>query len=934
MEDEIKLRGVRTHNLKNLCLSIPHGQITVVTGVSGSGKSSLVFDTLYAEGQRRYVESLSAYVRQFLDRMERPDVEKIEGMLPAIAIEAKNVITNARSTVGTQTEINDYLRLLFARVGKAHCDSCGRPITVDEPETVASSLIKEKSGMRAVILFDIELGEGAKKYADEVKEDLVKSGFMKAVIGGKIVRLDEFDASELGNLDKVSIVVDRMGIEEGQKSRLVDSLESAYSHGKDRLEILIFDKEAKETPRESLRFSRFFHCPSCDKEFRKPNPNMFSFNSPLGACPECQGFGRTITIDKDLVVPDKKKTIREGAIEPWTKESAQWEREQLEKFCRKQRIPLDKPWKSLTYEQRRRIFEGVESSDYFSVNDFFKYLESKLYKLHVRVFLSRYRGYVECEKCGGTRLKREALLFTVGGKNIVELCEIEINDLFNFFSKLTLEKHDEKVSEPVLAEIRKRVGLLKDIGIGYLTLNRLSRSLSGGECQRINLAASLGSSLTDTLYVLDEPSIGLHERDNQLLIGILGKFRDSGNTVAVIEHDKKMMEVGEHVIDLGPYGGERGGEIIYRGDYEGLLKDANSITALYLRGEEKIELPRPEGRKSKGSLNISGASEHNLKNIKVNIPLGCFSVVTGVSGSGKSTLLYDVLYNNYLRYKGKGVENCGAVKSIDGFDLVKDIVLIDQSPIGHTPRSNPVTYIKAFDEIRKIFARTKEAKLEGLTPGHFSFNVEGGRCDKCKGEGIIKVEMHFLADVYVECDKCNGKRYKDEVLGIHYRGKNIFDVLNMTVAEAMSFFSSHQRLVRKLSVLSEIGLGYIKLGQTANTLSRGESQRLKLAVELSGSSKRRKDSESPIVYIFDEPTIGLHYYDIKYLMEAFKRLLNHGNSVIAIEHNMEVIKCADHIVDLGPEGGDSGGYVLYQGALRDICGAKDSYTAKYLREYL
>ncbi len=905
--DAIILRGVRTHNLKNFDLILLHNKFYVVTGVSGSGKSSLAFDTLYAEGQRRYVESLSAYARQFLERMEKPNIESVSGIPPAIAIEAKNVITNARSTVGTQTEINDYLRVFFARVGHTFCFRCGKEVEKQTPEKAAAFLLEEFSGKKSSLLFSIPLGEKGGAHYKEFLPELTRQGFT--------------EVEKKGN--ELQVVVDRITLEAKNRKRVIDSLELAYQSGKGEAVCRI------EGRTEPIRFSEHFRCDACSLDYREPVPNLFSFNSPLGACPTCQGFGRVITIDWDRVIPDKRKSLKAEAIVPWSKPSADWESRQLLKFCRKRHIPLETPWQDLSKEHQKLILEGVgDENEYFSVKDFFAYLEKKTYKMHIRILLSRYRGFIPCPDCKTTRLKPEGLAVRVEGKNIAELSALPIGELDTFFENLHLAPEEEKKVEPVLLEIRKRVRFLKEVGLSYLTLDRLSRTLSGGEVERIHLATSLGSSLVDTLYVLDEPSIGLHERDNSLLIRLLEELRDLGNTVVVVEHDRAMIEAADEVIDLGPLGGEKGGEIIFQGKVKDLPREGRSLTGKYLAGELQIGWRKHKPTKSDRAIEIIGASEHNLKSVNVSIPLGQFVVVTGVSGSGKSSLIYDVLYQNYLRGCGRPVQDLGKVKTIRGLNQIDEMILVDQTPIGRTPRSNPVTYLKAFDEIRKIFGTSHAAREAGFETRHFSFNVEGGRCEACKGDGRIKVEMHFLADVFIPCEACDGKRFKPEVLQIRYQEKSIDEVLQMTVDEAVLFFEDRPLLKEKLNILERVGLGYLRLGQAAPTLSGGEAQRLKLASEMASRPYER------IFYLFDEPTTGLHYHDISYLMGAFEELLERGHSVLVIEHNMEVIQCADWIIDLGPEGGADGGRVVYSGPREGILKCASSYTGRYLKNHL
>ena len=921
--DAIFLKGVRTHNLKNFDLILPHKKFYVITGVSGSGKSSLAFDTLYAEGQRRYVESLSSYARQFLERMEKPDIEGVTGIPPAIAIEAKNVITNARSTVGTQTEINDYLRVFFARVGRTFCVECGQPVVKQTPEKVAQSVLGQFPSKKSIILFPIRFAKIDAEAAKAFLPELSRQGFTEIFENGKSVPLKDFKPRR--GAKEIWVIVDRILLETKNRKRLVDSLELAYRLGKDEAGVFIEDLK------KQISFSERFRCDHCGIDYREPAPNLFSFNSPLGACVTCQGFGRVITIDWDRVVPDRRKSIEEGAIEPWTKPSAHWQKRQLLKFCKKAHIPLGTPWAQLSEVHKTWIFDGrgKKEDDYFSVKDFFKYLEGKTYKMHVRIFLSRYRGYIPCPDCGTTRLKREALAVRVTGKNIAELSVLPIGQLHSFFQNLKLSADEEKRIEPVLLEIRKRIRFLKEVGLSYLTLDRLSRTLSGGEVERIHLATSLGSGLVDTLYVLDEPSIGLHERDNELLIRLLRELRDLGNTVVVVEHDRTMIESADEVLDLGPEGGEKGGQLVFQGKVDNLPNESRSFTGQYLSGRLEINWKKKRSPVLRGkSVEILQASEHNLRSINVQIPFHQFVVVTGVSGSGKSTLIHDVLYQNYLRWRGRPVQDLGKVKKIAGFDEVDEIVLVDQAPIGRTPRSNPVTYLKAFDEVRRAFGNSEAARRAGFNFRHFSFNVEGGRCETCKGDGRIKVEMHFLADVYIPCEACGGKRFKPDVLQIRYQGKSIDEVLQLTVEESLEFFRGRRGFQEKMEPLQKVGLGYLRLGQAAPTLSGGEAQRMKLAFEMGERKSQR------ILYLFDEPTTGLHYRDIAFLMEAFEELLDRGHSVLVIEHNMEVIRLADWIIDLGPEGGEGGGNLVYQGPLKGLLEEPVSHTGRYLKKLI
>jgi len=974
--DAIRLRGVRTHNLKNLDLTLPHRKLYVITGVSGSGKSSLAFDTLYAEGQRRYIESVSAYARQFLERMAKPDLESASGILPALAIQAKNSITNARSTVGTQTEINDHLRVLFARVGRLHCPECHVPVEKYDPRKVGTYLITEFAGQEARVVFQVMLGKKSPKYLRENLEELERQGFSGFFHAGAW-----HDAAVLikkkAVLSALLVSVDLLKLDVSNQERLTDSLEQAFRLGRGEVQAWVVGKShspskelkvngaspgnlsGKENgpntiqfPRsgnwghpdyhngkenksqgggqgEILKFSEKPRCFSCGRSFPEPSPNLFSFNSPLGACPSCQGFGRVITVDPDLVVPDGTRSIREGAIEPWTKASTRWEQGQFLDFCQRKRIPIRVPWVKLKPRYRKWILEGYPGDDFVSVRDFFEYMNKKTYKMHVRIFLNRYRGYAPCETCRMTRLKTDALDFWVGGKNIAEVQALDIETLLRFFETLEFTPEEKEKAGPVWAELLSRTRFLRDVGLGYLTLDRTSRTLSGGEVERIHLASSLGSALVDTLYVLDEPSIGLHERDNQMLITLLKKLRDLGNTVVVVEHDRTMIGAADCVIDLGPEGGSQGGELVFQGSMEELKRHPGSVTGEYLAGKREIERKTRGAIPTKHKITVRGAKAHNLKNIDVEIPLGKFTVLTGVSGSGKSTFLYEILYNHFLKARGRPVsrEELGSVEKIRGFESLTDMVLIDQSPLGRSPRSNPATYMKAFEDIRKLFASTPEARREGFDAGHFSFNVEKGRCPVCVGDGAVKVEMHFLADIFVPCEECHGKRFRPEVLEIRYQGKNIDEVLNMTVDETLDFLTASKSLFEKLSILKKIGLGYLRLGQPTLTLSGGEAQRLKLAFALSSKGS------GPSFYLLDEPTTGLHEDDVRHLIRAFEELLDRGHSLLVIEHHLGLIGLADHVVDLGPEGGDKGGEVVYQGDIPGLMACERSYTGQYLKKY-
>jgi excinuclease ABC subunit A len=976
---QIVVHGARTHNLKNVDVTLPPRALVVMTGVSGSGKSSLAFDTIYAEGQRRYVESLSAYARQFLERMEKPDVDSIEGICPAIAIRQKNIIRNPRSTVGTTTEIHDYLRLLYARIGRTFCRSCGKEVIRETPEVVAARLSALPDGARLLIGFDMPIvaaGPLESREAEPEEEEVVgdavepeaapqpdlpdlvdpvaetlaalrRKGFGRLYIDGQTVNLEDVETAELRDRGTLQVIVDRVKVDAEIRARLTDSIETAYSEGGGAA--FAIELPADEGAAATVhRFSERFECRACDIAYEMPQPRLFSFNNPFGACPLCHGFGNIIELDMDLVVPDPSKSILENAIEPWSKPHYRAQLVELKRAARR-RVRLDVPWRELTDEEKRFVVEGDPSAgsgqgasgsgpaastgsgpagEWEGIKGFFRWLERKKYKVHVRVFLSRYRGYLTCPECGGARLRREARDVRVGGRTIDDVCGLTVRDAEGFFDGLGLSDKDATIADKVLREIRKRLGFLRDVGLDYLTLDRLSSTLSGGESQRINLATSLGSALVDTLYVLDEPSIGLHPRDNDRLIAILRQLRDQGNTVLVVEHDADMIRVADTVVDMGLGAGEHGGRVIFTGTLAELLHEPRSLTAKYLRDELAIPVPASRRRPTNQKLRVLGATEHNLKDIDVEIPLGMLTCVTGVSGSGKSTFVHDVLYAALKRAKGDWDRRVGAHRKLEGAEFISDSVLVDQAPIGRTPRSNPVTYLKAFDPIRELFAATKDARSRGLTASHFSFNVPGGRCEACEGEGEVKVEMQFLADVFVPCDVCEGKRFKPQVLEVKYRGRSVDQVLDMTVREALTFFSTSPKVLRRLQVLDEIGLGYLRLGQPATTLSGGEAQRIKIAAHLSTQTGDR------VLYILDEPTTGLHFDDIAKLLAAFRKLLQAGHSLLVIEHNLDVVKTADWIVDLGPEGGEEGGHVIAAGTPEHVATVLESHTGRYLRATL
>jgi excinuclease ABC subunit A len=915
-----------------------------VTGVSGSGKSSLAFDTIYAEGQRRYVESLSAYARQFLERMEKPDVDRIEGICPAIAIRQKNSVRNPRSTVGTTTEIHDYMRLLFARVGRTFCRQCGQEVIRETAEVVAKRLGELPAGTRVLIGFELPVVSMAtanpSSDAETVEEQealdlepvaktvdpiagaldtLRKRGYGRLLIDGRAVGFDEIDPASLKSRPALEVVVDRLRIEGDLRSRLTDSIETSYREGGGAAFAVVLDGSAAGR----LQFSERFECRTCGIAYETPQPRLFSFNNPFGACPTCHGFGNIIELDMNLVVPDPTKSISQGAIEPWSKPHYRAQLAELKRAARKASVRLDVPWSELNDDERRFVVDG--DGDFEGVRGFFRWLERKKYKVHVRVFLSRYRGYLACPDCSGARLRREARNVRVGGQTIDAVSALTVVGAQKFFSELQLNEREAAVADKVLREICRRLTFLSDVGLDYLTLDRLSSTLSGGESQRINLATSLGSALVGTLYVLDEPSIGLHSRDNQRLIDILRQLRDQGNTVLVVEHDEDMIRVADHVVDLGLGAGEQGGRVVYSGDLPGLLTETRSLTAKYLRNELAIPVPSPRRRGTGQKIKLKGASEHNLKDINIEIPLNTLTCVTGVSGSGKSTLVHDVLYAAIKRAKGDWDRRVGGHRSLEGLEYITDVALVDQTPIGRTPRSNPVTYLKAFDPIRELFSLTKDARARGLTASHFSFNVPGGRCEACQGEGEVRVEMQFLADVFVPCEQCDGKRFKPQVLEVHYRGKSVHQVLDMTVREALTFFSQSPKVLRRLQVLDEIGLGYLRLGQPATTLSGGEAQRIKIAAHLASFGGER------VLYILDEPTTGLHFDDIAKLLAAFRKLVEAGHSLLVIEHNLDVIKTADYLIDLGPEGGDEGGRVVAAGTPEQVSQNDASHTGRALR---
>ncbi len=976
MNDAIIIRGARTHNLKNISCEIPHGKLTVVSGVSGSGKSSLAFDTIYAEGQRRYVESLSAYARQFLERIEKPDVDEIDGLAPAIAIKQKNTTRNPRSTVATATEIYDYMRLLYARCGTVHCVHCDGLVKRDSVDEAAEGILALGEGTRLNVLFPVlsttpspeaaaavtakAAGRAAKPAAktkpvvsggDSPHTETLKarlselraSGFNRLWQQGKIV---EFSTPEsLLDLDftlPVFILLDRIVVSAENRARIVDAVEAGYREAGE----VIFDEAPREESAQHrrLRFSGAYECKNCHRPGSEPEPRLFSFNNPFGACPRCQGFGNTVDFDLNLVIPDKGLSLADGAIDPWNRPKYKPWFSELRRLAPELGVPLDVPWRDLPEAARETVLRGKPAADgkagFVGVYGFFAQMERKKYKLHVRVMLSKYRGYAECPDCRGQRLRAEARSVRINEKNICQASALTIAQAKEFFDTLKLSPMQDEIAGPILHEVRQRLSFLDAVGLEYLTLDRLASTLSGGEAQRIQLATSLGSRLVGALYVLDEPSIGLHTRDTARLIHILEELRDLGNTILVVEHDADILRAADHLLDLGPGAGEFGGKLMAEGILAEIEADPNSLTGRYLSG--KISIPVPTRRREPGreKLALRGAHANNLHGLDVDIPLGMLVAITGVSGSGKSTLVHQVLYRAVARALGQsdGADPSGVFKSLSGVERLNDVVLVDQTPIGRTPRSNPITYIKGFDLVRELFASQPEAKRLSLTPGHFSFNVPGGRCNTCEGDGTVTVEMQFLADVELPCEDCNGTRYQAKILDVRYKGKNIHDVLQMTVKEALRFFAGQTKLLEKLAVLDEIGLGYLRLGQSATTLSGGEAQRVKLAAHLSqvraANATAKPSQASRVLYILDEPTTGLHFDDVSKLLTAFRKLIDGGGSLIVIEHNLDVIKCADWVIDLGPEGGEGGGRIVAEGTPEEIAGNLMSHTGKWLARVL
>ncbi|MBZ4029578.1 excinuclease ABC subunit UvrA [Ligilactobacillus salivarius] len=936
-QNKIKIRGARAHNLKNIDVDIPKDKLVVVTGLSGSGKSSLAFDTLYAEGQRRYVESLSAYARQFLGQMDKPDVDSIDGLSPAISIDQKTTSKNPRSTVGTVTEINDFLRLLWARVGTPICPNDGHEITSQSPEQMVDKILELPERTKLQILAPIVRGKKGqhKKIIEKVKKD----GFVRIIVDGEIHDVEEEIELDKNKKHDISVVVDRIVLKDGIRSRLFDSLEAALrlTNGNVAVDV-IGDK--------MLQFSENFSCPYCGFTIGELEPRIFSFNAPFGACPDCDGIGVKLEVDKDLVIPDDTKTLNEGALAPWNPISSKYYPTMLQQACEAFGIDMDTPFKDLPDKDKKIILYGAGDrefhfkfkSDFGGLKDIDTTFEGVIPNVErryretnsdfTRDVMRQYMTSLTCQTCHGYRLNEQALSVKIAGKHIGEVSDFPINESLNFFENLTFSEQNQEIARPILKEIDDRLTFLKNVGLDYLTLSRSARTLSGGEAQRIRLATQIGSNLSGVMYVLDEPSIGLHQRDNDRLIASLKKMRDLGNTLIVVEHDEDTMRAADYLIDIGPGAGENGGQVIAAGTPKQVEKKRNSLTGQYLSGKKYIAIPN-ERRKGNGKkIEVKGASENNLKNIDVSFPLGEFIAVTGVSGSGKSTLVNMILKRSLAQKLNHNSEKPGKYQRIEGVENIEKIIDIDQTPIGRTPRSNPATYTGVFDDIRGLFAQTNQAKLRGYGKGRFSFNIKGGRCEACKGDGIIKIEMNFLPDVYVPCEVCHGTRYNSETLEVEYRDKNIADILNMTVSEALTFFEPIPKIKRKLQTIVDVGLGYVKLGQPATTLSGGEAQRMKLASEL------HKKSNGKTFYILDEPTTGLHSEDIKRLLEVLQRLVDKGNTVLVIEHNLDVIKTADYLIDLGPEGGDGGGQIVATGTPEEVIKVNDSYTGKYLKEVL
>ena len=942
---KIIVRGAREHNLRNVSVELPRDKMIVFTGLSGSGKSSLAFDTIYAEGQRRYVESLSAYARQFLGQMDKPDVDMIEGLSPAISIDQKSASRNPRSTVGTITEIYDYLRLLYARIGVQHCFKDGTPLQRQTPQQIVDRILKLPEGTRFQVLSPVV--RGRKGDYDTLLEDLAGQGYVRARVDGEVVDIAEFLKRDerLARYEqhKIEVIIDRLVRRDGIERRLTDSLETALKLADGVAEVELIQADGSDS--ETLTFSQHLACPKCGTSYDEPAPRNFSFNSPYGACEACDGLGTTFEVDPELVIPDPDQSINGGAIAPWRTSNTQYFTRMLEAVAEVYELDLDAPYRTLTAKQQKVVLHGVEGN--LKVKYKNRYGRTREYSTAyegVIPWLNRrrtgaesdwsreqYEGYmreVPCTACGGARLKPASLAVTVNDLNIAEVCDMAIGESAKFLSALELSERDRLIAERVTKEINARLGFLLDVGLDYLSLSRYAATLAGGEAQRIRLASQIGSGLVGTLYVLDEPSIGLHQRDNRRLIDTLLRLRDLGNTVLVVEHDEETIREADWIVDIGPGAGEHGGDVVYSGPVKGITKVKESITGQYLAGKKSIPVPQTRRQPGLEWLEIKGARQHNLRNIDVRIPLSCFVAITGVSGSGKSTLVRDILLPVLMQRIYKSKHAAGKHKKIDGLDLLDKVIDMDQSPIGRTPRSNPATYTGVFDNIRKLFATTAEAKVRGYMPGRFSFNVQGGRCEACSGDGTIKIEMHFLPDVYVPCEVCKGARYNRDTLDIAFKGKNIAEVLDMPVAEAVGFFANQPAIGRYMQTLLDVGLGYVRLGQSAPTLSGGEAQRVKLASELA------KRSTGHTIYLLDEPTTGLHFDDVRRLLTVLSRLVDQGNTVLIIEHNLDVIKTADWLIDLGPEGGSGGGLVVAQGSPEDVAAVDASHTGRFLRPLL
>ena len=927
-KEYILIKGARVHNLKNIDVAIPKNKFVVITGLSGSGKSSLAFDTLYAEGQRRYVESLSSYARQFLGRMNKPEVEYIKGIAPAIAIEQKVTASNPRSTVGTSTEIYDYLKLLFARIGKTYSPISDKEVKRDTVDSVTESMLSLDNNSVISIYAPLMPQKGR-----NIKEELailLQKGFKRVKFSNELQKIEELieDKSLKNNPLKSNkdllVLIDRIVIDkedEDVQARIADSIQTAFfeGHGDCVIDVKLENSDSVKSHTYCDRFE------ADGISFEEPSVNFFSFNNPFGACKTCEGYGKVMGIDEDLVVPDKSKSVYDGALAPWRGEKMREWLDQLIKHAAKFDFPIHRPYHQLTAKEQELLWTG--NKHFQGLTAFFKYLEEQTYKIQYRVILSRYRGKTNCPDCKGSRLRKDASYVKVNNKSITDVVLMPVEDCLTFFNNLKLSKHDEQIAKRILTEITNRLKYLCDVGLGYLTLNRLSNTLSGGESQRINLSTSLGSSLVGSLYILDEPSIGLHSRDTQRLISVLKSLRDAGNTVIVVEHDEEVMEAADYIIDIGPDAGANGGQVMFEGEYAQILKSKNTWTGKYLSGDVEIEIPKLR-RKWSDSITVKGARENNLKNIDVKFPLHTLTAVSGVSGSGKTSLVKRILIPALQKMLGTYTgEQTGAFDGLEGdYKSIHQVEMVDQNPIGKSSRSNPVTYVKAYDEIRNLYSAQTSAKAQGLKPSHFSFNVDGGRCDVCQGEGEVKVEMQFMADIFLPCESCNGRRFKQEVLDVQYKGKNIADVLDLTIDEALDFFAEEKKIINKIQALADVGLGYVHLGQSSNTLSGGEAQRIKLA-----SFLVKGNTTQHTLFVFDEPTTGLHFHDIKKLLKSFDALIEQGNSIIVIEHNMDVIKCADWVIDIGPEGGDKGGNLVFEGTPEEMIKDKKSYTAKYLK---